>query len=159
VRADTAFREVMVAASLAPRSGQGGTWITPAMIEGYTALHRMGYAHSIETYRDGELVGGLYGVSVGRMFTGESMFALAPDASKVAFATLLGNLVAWDFAFVDCEVRTPHLARFGAEDWPRRRFLDALGSAREAPTRRGAWTLDLDPREAEAKILRGATTT
>ena len=154
VRADTAFREVMLGCRAAPRHGQDGTWITPAMIEGYEALHRLGYAHSIEAYRDGELVGGLYGVSLGRMFTGESMFARAPDASKVAFATLLGNLVSWGFAFVDCEVRTEHLARFGGEDWPRARFLEALAKALEVPAKRGAWTLSLAPSEAIALLPR-----
>lgn len=155
VRADTAFREVMLGCQSSPRRGQGGTWITPAMIEGYEALHRLGYAHSVEAYRDGELVGGLYGVSLGRMFTGESMFARAPDASKVAFTTLLGNLVSWGFAFVDCEVRTEHLARFGGEDWPRRRFLDALAEALEAPAKRGAWTLPLAPPQALELLPRG----
>ena len=155
VRADTAFHEVMLGCRAAPRPGQGGTWITSAMLEGYGALHRLGYAHSIETYRDGELVGGLYGVSLGRMFTGESMFARAPDASKVAFATLLGNLVAWGFPLVDCEVYTDHLARFGGEEWPRARFLSALASAVEAPARRGPWTLELGPREAIELLPRG----
>jgi leucyl/phenylalanyl-tRNA--protein transferase len=155
VRADTAFHEVMMGCRAAPRPGQDGTWITPAMIEGYEALHRLGFAHSVEAYRDGELVGGLYGVSLGRMFTGESMFARVPDASKVAFATLLGNLVAWGFAMVDCEVRTEHLARFGGEDWPRGRFLAALARAQEAPAKTGAWTLDLSPREALERLPRG----
>ncbi|MFT3770596.1 MAG: leucyl/phenylalanyl-tRNA--protein transferase [Minicystis sp.] len=154
VRVDTAFRAVMEACSKAPRPGQDGTWITAEMIEGYTALHHLGFAHSIESYRDGELVGGLYGVSLGRMFTGESMFARAPDASKVAFVTLLGNFVEWGFAFVDCEVETAHLARFGGERWPRRRFLDALSLAVAAPTRRGRWTLPLDPREAVERLPR-----
>jgi leucyl/phenylalanyl-tRNA--protein transferase len=152
IRADTAFREVMLGCSAAPRPGQDGTWITTEMIEGYEALHRLGFAHSIEAWRGGELVGGLYGVALGRMFTGESMFARAPDASKIAFATLLGNLVVWDYAFVDCEVYTDHLARFGAEEWPRRRFLAELAAALEAPTRQGRWMLDLDPREALARL-------
>ena len=154
IRTDTAFRQVMLGCRAAPRPGQHGTWITPAMIAGYEALHEMGFAHSIETWQDGELVGGLYGVSLGRMFTGESMFARAPDASKVAFATLLGNLTAWGFAFVDCEVRTDHLARFGAEEWPRRRFLAALADALTVPTKRGPWTLDLDPSEAVERLPR-----
>jgi leucyl/phenylalanyl-tRNA--protein transferase len=156
IRTDTAFREVMMGCRAAPRPGQNGTWITPAMIEGYTGLHRLGYAHSIEAWQGGELVGGLYGVSIGRMFTGESMFARAPDASKVAFATLLGNLVAWGFAFVDCEVHTAHLARFGGEPWPRRRFLRALAAAAEAPTRKGMWAFDLGPVEALALLPKTA---
>jgi leucyl/phenylalanyl-tRNA--protein transferase len=155
IRADTVFHEVMLGCRSAPRPGQDGTWITPEMIAGYEALHRLGYAHSIEAYEDGALVGGLYGVSLGRMFTGESMFAKAPDASKVAFATLLGNFVAWGFAFVDCEVHTPHLARFGGEQWPRPRFLQALAAALEAPAKTGPWTLDLDPKEAVERLPRG----
>lgn len=152
VRADTAFREVMEGCAAAPRPGQDGTWIDAQMIDGYTALHRLGFAHSVECYRDGALVGGLYGVSMGRMFTGESMFARAPDASKVAFVTLLGNLLDWGFAFVDCEVETPHLARFGGETWPRRRFLRELDRATAAPSRRGAWAFNLGPREALARL-------
>lgn len=152
VRTDTAFRQVMEGCAAAPRPGQDGTWIDEQMIAGYSALHHLGYAHSVECYRGGALVGGLYGVSVGRMFTGESMFARAPDASKVAFVTLLGNLLDWGFAFVDCEVETPHLARFGAESWPRRRFLEELEVATRAPSRRGPWTFDLDPRAAVERL-------
>ncbi len=151
-RADPAFHEVMGGCSAPPRAGQDGTWITPEMIAGYEALHRRGLAHSIEAWQGGALVGGLYGVSIGRMFTGESMFARAPDASKLAFATLLGNLAAWGFAFVDCEVHTDHLERFGAEEWPRRRFLAALADALAAPTREGPWTLELGPSEAVARL-------
>jgi leucyl/phenylalanyl-tRNA---protein transferase len=154
IRADTAFREVMLGCRAAFRPGQDGTWITDEMIEGYTALHHLGFAHSVEAWADGALVGGLYGVSLGRMFTGESMFARAPDASKVAFATLLANLAAWGFAFVDCEVYTDHLSRFGAEEWPRPRFLQALAEALAAPTRRGRWALDLDPRAAAERLPR-----
>jgi leucyl/phenylalanyl-tRNA---protein transferase len=154
VRADTAFRDVMVGCSRAPRPGQDGTWINDEMIQGYTALHEQGFAHSVECYRDEELVGGLYGVSIGAMFTGESMFAREPDASKVAFVTLLGNLVEWGFAFVDCEVETPHLARFGGESWPRRRFLAELHEARRAPSRRGKWRFGLDPKGALEKVIR-----
>jgi len=154
IRLDTAFRAVMQACGETPRPEQDGTWITKEMLEAYVELHRLGFAHSVEAYLGGELVGGLYGVSLGRMFTGESMFARAPDASKVAFATLLANLAAWGFAFVDCEVYTDHLARFGAEEWPRARFLHALAEAVAAPTRRGTWTLDLDPRAAAERLPR-----
>ncbi|APR78783.1 Leucyl/phenylalanyl-tRNA--protein transferase [Minicystis rosea] len=155
VRVDTAFRRVMEACSEVPRPGQGGTWINAEMIAGYTALHELGFAHSIESWQDGELVGGLYGVSIGRMFTGESMFARAPDASKVAFVTLLGNFAAWGFSFVDCEVETPHLARFGGESWPRRDFLAALSVAVAAPSRRGAWSFPLAPLAALERLPRG----
>ncbi len=153
VRADTAFAEVMSACAQRSRPGQDGTWITEEMIEGYTALHARGLAHSIETWRDGELVGGLYGVSLGRVFFGESMFATAPDASKVAFATLLANLIRWDFRLVDCQSWTEHLERFGAAEWSRSRFLAVLKPALREPTRRGPWTLEAGPAEA-AEVLR-----
>jgi leucyl/phenylalanyl-tRNA--protein transferase len=148
VRADTAFREVIAACSRTPRPGQGGTWITPEMIAGYTALHDEGLAHSIEAWRDGELVGGLYGVSLGRVFFGESMFARVPNASKVAFATLLGNLVRWGFQLVDCQSHTEHLESFGAVEWPRDRFLSVLKRSLRSPSLLGPWTLDLGPAEA-----------
>ncbi len=150
VRADTAFVDVMKACSSVYRPGQSGTWINDEMIAGYQALHLEGVAHSIETYEDGNLVGGLYGVSFGSVFCGESMFADAPDASKVAFATLLANLVVWGFTIVDCQVYTEHLARFGAEDWAREDYLDALYEGLEHPTRKGPWTFDIGPREAAA---------
>ncbi|MBK8169083.1 MAG: leucyl/phenylalanyl-tRNA--protein transferase [Sandaracinaceae bacterium] len=145
VRVDTAFDEVMTACAQAPRPGQDGTWITDELRAGYGELHRLGYAHSIETWRGGELVGGLYGVSLGRGFFGESMFAHAPDASKVATVALLGNLRAWDFAFIDCQVRTDHLERFGARNWPRKEFLAHLREALTHETKRGPWRFDLTP--------------
>lgn len=148
VRADTAFAEVMQGCAAAPRPGQDGTWITADMLAGYTALHARGIAHSIEAWRGGELQGGLYGISLGGVFFGESMFARAPDASKVAFATLLANLVRWDFALVDCQSYTEHLARFGAVDWPRARFLAVLRRALRTPTRPGPWTFEIGPAEA-----------
>lgn len=145
IRCDTAFREVMLGCQRAYRPGQSGTWITDEMIDGYVKLHALGYAHSIECWMDERLVGGLYGVSLGRAFFGESMFAEVPDASKLAFATLLGNLVHWGFELVDCQVRTEHLARFGAIDVRRRAFLASLRKALEAPTRKGPWRFELDP--------------
>jgi leucyl/phenylalanyl-tRNA---protein transferase len=140
VRWDTAFEQVITACSETPRPGQSGTWITGAMLEAYVTLHQLGFAHSVEAWADGELKGGLYGVSLGAAFFGESMFAHAPDASKVAFASSVERLKAWGFHFVDCQVETEHLARFGAEPWPRKRFLEALAGALQAPTRRGPWT-------------------
>ena len=148
VRLDTAFRQVMRGCSQKERPNQDGTWITDEMIEGYVALHRRGLAHSIEAWRGDELVGGLYGVSLGGAFFGESMFAEAPDASKVAFATLVRQLDRWGFDFVDCQVHTEHLERFGAVDWSRTRFLAALKKALKKPTRVGPWRLD--PAEAPA---------
>lgn len=152
VRADTAFAEVMKHCSLVHRPGQKGTWITPDMVEGYIELHKEGVAHSVEAWLGDELVGGLYGVSFGAAFCGESMFALAPDASKVAFATFLQQAFAWGLQLVDCQVYTDHLARFGAEEWPREEYLEALAEATAAPTRLGPWTLELTPAEAAGRF-------
>lgn len=148
VRADTAFGEVIRACAAKPRPGQDGTWITDEMIDGYTALHEEGLAHSVEAWRDGRLAGGFYGISLGAVFFGESMFADVPNASKVAFATLLANLVRWRFALVDCQSYTDHLAGFGAVEWRRARFLAVLKKALRQPTRVGRWTLELGPIEA-----------
>ncbi|MFL6201800.1 MAG: leucyl/phenylalanyl-tRNA--protein transferase [Thermoanaerobaculia bacterium] len=156
VRADTAFEAVMRACARKRRPGQRGTWITRGMIRGYTALHERGFAHSIEARQDGRLVGGLYGISLGEVFYGESMFADVPDASKVAFATLLGNLARWGFQLVDCQSYTGHLATFGAQDWPRERFLAALERALQAPTRMGPWSLELAPAQAADQIRGGS---
>jgi leucyl/phenylalanyl-tRNA---protein transferase len=147
VRFDTRFRDVMLACGTAPRRGQNGTWITHELVAGFGKLHTSGFAHSVEAYEDGELVGGLYGMSLGKAFFGESMFARRPDASKVAFATLLAHLVRWDFALVDCQVYTEHLARFGARNEPRSRFLARLHRALEHPTRVGPWERTLSPDE------------
>ena len=142
---DTAFAEVMTACATAPRPGQDGTWITPGMIDSYTELHRRGVAHSVEAWRGDALVGGLYGLSLGAAFFGESMFAREKDASKVAFVTLVERLRAWGIPLVDCQVHTEHLARFGAREWPRRDFLAALRAALDRPTRPGPWRLDEAP--------------
>ena len=140
VRYDTAFPLVIAACARVPRPGQYGTWITRDMERAYVRLHRDGYAHSVESWADGQLCGGLYGVSLGAVFYGESMFSLAPDASKVAFVTLARRLQGWDFELIDCQVETEHLSRFGAEHWPRARFIQALQHALGAPTRQGPWT-------------------
>jgi leucyl/phenylalanyl-tRNA--protein transferase len=139
---DGAFAEVVERCAGTPRPGQRGTWITAEMRRAYVELHDLGLAHSVEAWRAGELVGGLYGVSLGAAFFGESMFAVAPDASKVAFAVLTEHLARWGFTLVDCQVETEHLARFGAEPWPLARFREALARAVERPTRRGRWELD-----------------
>jgi leucyl/phenylalanyl-tRNA--protein transferase len=141
VRFDTAFEAVMTGCRDAERPGQAGTWITDDMLEGYCRLHELGFAHSAESWREGELMGGVYGVSLGAAFFGESMFARATDASKVAFVHLVERLRAWDFAFLDCQVHTDHLARFGARERPRAEFLDALADALTHPTRCGSWGL------------------
>jgi leucyl/phenylalanyl-tRNA---protein transferase len=141
VRLDTAFREVIEACARAPRPGQEGTWITEEMIEAYVELFERGVAHSAEAWKDGALAGGLYGVSLGGAFFGESMFAVQPDASKVAFVTLVRQLAAWGIDLVDCQVKTDHLTRFGAKEQPRARFLEALAEALGKPTRLGRWRL------------------
>ncbi len=154
VRADTAFAQVINGCAESSRRGQDSTWITFEMEDAYNALHAAGYAHSIEAWREGELVGGLYGVSLGGVFFGESMFAAAPDASKVAFATLLGNLVRWGFDLVDCQTKTEHLLRFGSVAVARKDFLATVKRSLANPTKRGRWTLDVGPEEAES-ILAG----
>jgi leucyl/phenylalanyl-tRNA--protein transferase len=139
---DTCFRDVIESCAATPRPGQRGTWITSEMMDAYEELHRRGVAHSVEAWHAGRLVGGLYGVSLGAAFFGESMFAHEADASKVAFVRLVGQLGSWGIHLIDCQVYTEHLARFGAEEWPRKRYLRALRSALEAPTRGGTWRFD-----------------
>lgn len=126
---DLAFRAVIEACATAPRDGQSGTWITREMIEAYVRLHEAGHAHSVEAWQDGELVGGLYGVALGRMFFGESMFARVDDASKAAFAVLCRQLAGWGFPLVDCQMQTAHLARFGAGFMPRAAFARIVADA------------------------------
>jgi leucyl/phenylalanyl-tRNA--protein transferase len=139
---DTRFRDVIEACARAPRPGQPGTWITEEMKDAYAELHRLGLAHSVEAWRDGELVGGVYGVSLGRAFFGESMFARAADASKVCLVALVEQLDRWGIRLIDCQVYTDHLARFGAAPWPRPRYIAALREAMQRPTRRGPWLFD-----------------
>jgi leucyl/phenylalanyl-tRNA--protein transferase len=146
VTLDRAFPRVIAACAAVPRPGQDGTWITPEMMEAYVELHRRGVAHSVEAWRpdDGELVGGLYGVSLGAAFFGESMFANATDASKVALVTLVEQLDRWGIRLIDCQVHTDHLERFGARPWSRSRYLAELGRALEVDGRPGPWRLDRD---------------
>lgn len=125
VRCDTAFERVMRACA-APRSEQQGTWIHENMIAAYGALHDMGYAHSVEVWMSGELAGGLYGVAIGRMFYGESMFSLANDASKIALAHLAKQLERWQFGMIDCQMSTAHLTSLGAREFPRSEFIARL---------------------------------
>lgn len=141
VSADEAFERVIRRCAEKGRPGQRGTWITPEMIAAYCELHRLGYAHSFEAWEGAALAGGLYGVSLGAVFFGESMFADAPDASKVAFARAVEWLAAQGVGLVDCQVRTDHLVSLGARELPRRAFLDRVASALEAPTRSGRWSL------------------
>ena len=143
---DTAFARVVDACSTAPRPGQNGTWITEEMRQAYVRLHELGHAHSVEAWSpEGELVGGLYGVTVGRMYAGESMFAHAADASKIAFVALLGQLARWGFPLVDCQMHTPHLARFGAREIPRADFLAELQPLTAMAPYTERWEFDRDP--------------
>ena len=139
---DTAFEGVIEGCARIKRPGQRTTWITPAMRSAYAELHRQGFAHSAEAWRDDALVGGLYGVCLGGAFFGESMFAIEPDASKAAFVALVEQLAAWGVGLIDCQVYTEHLARFGATEWPRRIYLAALRRALRQPTRPGPWSFD-----------------
>lgn len=124
-----AFRAVMENCARAPRPGQDGTWIVPEMVDAYTRLHLRGRAHSVEAWQDGELAGGLYGVSLGRAFFGESMFYHRPDASKAAFAWLAKQLTRLGFEIMDCQQETEHMLRFGAELVDRREFLQVIKRA------------------------------
>ncbi|OHD60687.1 MAG: leucyl/phenylalanyl-tRNA--protein transferase [Spirochaetes bacterium GWF1_49_6] len=139
IRFDTAFRDVITGCSNAPREGQDGTWIVPDMIEAYTALHEAGYAHSAEAWLDGELVGGLYGVSLGACFFGESMFARVSDASKAAFITLARKLGNAGFPMIDSQLHTNHLESLGAEHIPRTRYLEILNANLGAQGLPGNW--------------------
>ena len=141
---DTAFERGIRRCAEIPRPGQEGSWITSEMIDAYVRLNEIGVAHSTEAWIGDELAGGLYGVSLGSCFFGESMFAETDDASKVAFATLVRQLERWEFTVVDCQVHTEHLERFGATPWPRSRFLAELSAGLRTETRRGPWQLDTD---------------
>jgi leucyl/phenylalanyl-tRNA--protein transferase len=147
---DTAFERVIRACATVPRRDQHGTWITPDMIEAYCRLFDLGFAHCAETWSGGELVGGIYGVSLGGCFFGESMFSHHSNASKVAFVTLVRQLERWDFDLVDCQIPSEHLASFGAVDWSRPRFAAELEQSLRRPTRRGRWRLERSEKELEA---------
>jgi len=139
---DTRFEAVIRACSCCPRPEQEGTWIVEDMVEAYILLHELGYAHSVETWQNGELVGGLYGVSLGSAFFGESMFYNVPDASKAAFAILVEQLAKWEFSIIDCQQTTTHLLRFGAREMQRFRFLAMIREAMDMPSREGCWRFD-----------------
>lgn len=142
IRVDSDFSAVMQFCA-APRDGQGGTWITHEIVAGYSRLHALGLAHSVETWIGGELVGGLYGVALGRAFYGESMFTRANDASKIAFVHLVRQLERWQFGIIDCQMRTPHLASLGAREIPRAEFRRQLDELINYP-HRACWQLDHD---------------
>lgn len=140
VKFDTNFEEVIKSCAYVPRPGQDGTWLNADMIDAYIELHKLGYAHSVETYLDGKLVGGLYGIALGGTFFGESMFHKVSDASKVAFVHLVRKLKELDFDMIDCQQSTPHMARFGAVEIPRKEFLERLSNSLKKPTIRGKWS-------------------
>lgn len=152
VRTDFAFEKVMRACA-APRAGQPGTWIHEEMIAAYTALHRMGYAHSVEVWMPGpegrgsgalELAGGLYGISIGRMFYGESMFSRRTDGSKIALAHLCAQLVRWNFGMIDCQMNTSHLASLGAREIPRAEFIHRLQELVHYENKGSPWEFEHD---------------
>jgi leucyl/phenylalanyl-tRNA--protein transferase len=143
IRTDSAFERVMRACAL-PREGQDGTWIQKDIIDAYVRLHHMGLAHSVETWMENELVGGLYGVSLGRMFYGESMFSRRSDASKIALAHLTAQLKRWNFGMIDCQMNTPHLASLGAREIPRAAFLIQLQELIHYPDIASPWCFDHD---------------
>ena len=140
---DQAF-DAVISACAEPRPGQAGTWITPEMMAAYRDLHAAGHAHSVECWQEGKLAGGLYGVAIGRIFFGESMFARSTDASKVALVGLVRQLSRWGFPLVDCQVHTTHLASLGAETISRREFIRTLEHTCMQPALNTTWRLDED---------------
>jgi leucyl/phenylalanyl-tRNA---protein transferase len=139
VRFDTCFKDVIKHCSAAKRKGQRGTWITKEMIESYIYLHELGYAHSTEVFMGGELAGGLYGISIGMTYSGESMFHLRPEASKIALYHLVQRLKEWKFPLIDCQVTNPHLLSLGAEEMPRKEFIKHVAKNREKRMHEGTW--------------------
>lgn len=142
---DTAFEEVINSCAIIHRAKHSNTWITPEMIEAYIRLHREGYAHSVEVWHKKKLVGGLYGVSLGSAFFGESMFTEMSNASKVALVALARLLDSWGFDFIDCQVVTEHLISMGAKAIPREEFLEMLHRSQLKPTKRGSWSSSFGP--------------
>lgn len=140
VRADTAFGAVIAACARTPRPGQRGTWITPAMQDAYVALHRLGHAHAVEVFDGDALVGGIYGVAIGRMFFGESMFSARSGGSKVAIAALARTLNGWGWPLIDAQVENPHLVSLGAEAIARDAFLRRVARLVDSPESPGSWT-------------------
>jgi len=144
VRVDTAFRAVMEGCAASPREGQNGTWITSTMIDAYCELHRRGIAHSVESWQDGVLCGGLYGLALGKVFFGESMFARTTDASKVALVHLVALLQRLDVPLIDCQQETAHLGTFGARPVPRTRFAEQLDQLIHSTAPVPGWRSGLD---------------
>ena len=143
IRTDSSFEQVMQACA-EPRYGQAGTWITTDMIAAYCGLQALGHAHSVETWIDGRLAGGLYGIAIGHMFYGESMFTRATDASKLALAHLVRQLGRWGYGMIDCQMKTSHLAAFGAREIPRVEFMHKLQELVNYPAPICEWRFDHD---------------
>lgn len=137
---DTDFRSVIRQCQQTRRRGQRGTWITGEMLEAYCDLHQLGFAHSVEVRQEGKLVGGLYGLSLGSLFFGESMFSKVSNASKAGFTTLVHDLKKLDFTLIDCQVHTYHLESLGAEEIPRKAYMRLLKEGLESDILRGQWT-------------------
>ena len=149
VRADTCFADVIHACAHAPRTGQGnGTWIVPEMLDAYLQLHRLGHAHSIEVFDGARLVGGIYGVAVGRMFCGESMFSAEPGGSKIALAGLVRLLKGWGWPLIDAQLENAHLSSLGGKLLPRTEFLNRLAQLQAEVDLPGAWTTEFGNRPA-----------
>jgi leucyl/phenylalanyl-tRNA--protein transferase len=142
VRFDSDFPAIISACATTPRPGQDGTWISAEMMEAYIRLHELGWAHSVEVYVEGDLTGGLYGLAIGRMFYGESMFSRRSNVSKIAFAHLVRYLQANDFGMIDCQMRTAHLVSLGGREIPRTDFLARLHELTRSPHPRQRWTSD-----------------
>lgn len=140
ITADTAFEQVIAHCQKIERPDQEGTWITNDMLQSYTRLHQMGYAHSVEVWRNEELVGGLYGLSLGNMFFGESMFSKQSNASKVAFITMVQQLKSKGFEYIDCQVENGHLTSLGATEVSREFFEIQLDKSLQNPTQKGSWS-------------------
>ena len=141
VTMDRAFRQVIRACATTDSRQEKGTWITGDMIAAYSLLHDMGYAHSVECWQDRELAGGLYGLSLGGVFFGESMFSRQPNSSKAALVSLVKKLQGWDFDLIDCQMKTAHLMQFGAREIPGPEFQALLAKSIQRPTQKGKWEL------------------
>jgi leucyl/phenylalanyl-tRNA---protein transferase len=143
ITVDRAFRDVIQACAQ-PRPNSHGTWITSEIIEAYCHLHGIGLAHSVEAWHDGQLVGGLYGVALGKVYFGESMFSRMTNASKVAFIYLVHQLAEWNFAVIDCQIQSDHLRSLGSEDIRRTEFVNILQRSCHIPHERAPWSIDAD---------------
>ncbi|MFC4729277.1 leucyl/phenylalanyl-tRNA--protein transferase [Coralloluteibacterium thermophilus] len=148
IRADTAFDAVVVACAQAPRAGQSGTWITPEMADAYGRLHRLGHAHSVEVFAADRLVGGIYGVAIGRMFFGESMFSGVSGGSKAALYALAQLMRGWGWPLIDAQVENPHLRSLGAQSMARPAFLAEVARLVALPAEAGAWRVAPFPASA-----------